>query len=230
MRISKFLQEYRTEDVFSALTEYFGYVIDATKEAQNCIRALQSDKSSDEINRDVLSHVNNVIEYKKEADVLIRNEVTKLSGSKFSPENRAALLELMFSGGEIIDSIETLVFTLKMGMMADINYKDVKSTVISGMIRMFEKLEREMVYIKDAVTRFMDEPDDASGKCNLASDMEKEVDMVYSYTMTELLKSSKNSNPSRFYLFKEMINYIEITSNRIEDVGNKIRILIAEYS
>ncbi|RLF49216.1 MAG: hypothetical protein DRN20_02730 [Thermoplasmata archaeon] len=223
MRLARALRIYREEDVYSALSKHIGLTKQGIMLVEKCVKSLREGNV-----RDIEEGAKSIFSIKKEADSLMRSEVKKLSASRFSPENRADLLELMLAAEKIIDEVETVAYTMRMIVGSNVSLGEISADVKDGTLRMAERIEEEISLLERALLILADDPVQAVEICNKAADIENIVDELYFDTMVKLMIEGKEYNPVRFFLMRELILGIEEIADRGEDLADRIRIIIAE--
>ncbi len=223
MRLARAMRIYREEQVYSALRTHAASTIKAVELIDRAVDMIIKNEKDN-----LVRCMDDIFRLKKEADLFMRGEVRKLSSSKFSPENRADLLEMMLAAEKIIAEVETLAYTIKMLSLADIDVGGLPESVERGMKKMSEKIVEETRLLEKALLKVADDPDQAAELCNAAADIENIVDDLYFDTMVELMKEGKSYNPARFFLIRELVLGLEEVADRGEDLADRVRIIIAE--
>ena len=217
------MKVYREEEVYSALSRHASAISEGVEIVREAIDMIVSGDAVQ-----VAKKMERVFSLKREADLVIRAEVKKLSGSRFSPENRADLLELMVASEKIISAVETVAYTLSMLSAGEIDVSSLPESIERGMQEMAKSIAMEIGLLKKALLTLAEDPLQVTEICNGAADMENQVDHLYYETMVALMKEGKTYNPSKFFLIREIILGLEDIADRGEDLADKIRIILAE--
>lgn len=163
-----------------------------------------------------------VFEAEREADVIKRSIITELSKGTIHPIDREELIRLVLSSDDIATyskaSARRLIIILDLGF-------EIPSETLSIIEKMAEKNSIASKYISSAISALIKNTKEALKIADEIERVEEEVDDIRMLALRSILKkcSAPESNVSLCLLVKDVIDSIENSVDRCEDVADVIR-------
>jgi predicted phosphate transport protein (TIGR00153 family) len=168
--------------------------------------------------QEVLTDFNNVDRLEGEADEIKRRAIKEMSEGFIHPIDREELMRLILVGDDIAAYLKA---ASRRATMIDTNKLD--PAVKEYALRISEKVAKATSLLKNAIEELVSNPKRSLELADEVERIEEEVDDLRDDALREVMKFCDRSSISACIVSKEIIDSLENSSDRCEDVADVIR-------
>lgn len=201
------------KEILDKAINHMSKISDVAEATKELLEALN--KGSKEAVMEAFGKVN-VLE--READDIKREAFKELSEGFIHPVDREELIRLILTGDDIAAYAKA---ASRRATMADPEALDpeVKELALVMITKIIEATE----LLKEAITLMSREPKKALELADKIERIEEEVDEVRAEALAKVFRFCDRANPSACLISKEIIDALENSSDKCEDVADVVR-------
>ncbi len=174
--------------------------------------------------RDEFNYVDNI---EKEADTIKRRLIEDLSKGGFHPIDREDLMKLILSSDDIAAYIKASA--RKLFLLLDMNYS-IPNEILDHMTKLSENILKANKILIDAVKELTRSIDKAITLSHLVEEIEEKIDDMRIDTFKTLFIICRERIDIKCILLKEIIDDLEMASDKCEDVSDIIRTIAVSHT
>jgi len=170
------------------------------------------------------SSVDNI---EKEADVIKRKLIEELSRGSFHPLDREDLLRLVLSSDDIAAYIKASA--RKLLLLMDMGY-ELSVEIVQHMRSISENIVKAVKILIDAVKQLTKSLEKAITLSHLVEEIEEKIDDMRIEALKSIFRLCEKEFTGTCMMLKEIIDDLELASDRCEDVSDIIRSIAVSHS
>ncbi len=163
----------------------------------------------------------------KEADRVKRKLIEDLSRGSFHPIDREDLMRLILSGDDIAAYIKASA--RKLLLLIELGYS-VPDEILQDMEIISENIVKATEILLNAVRELTKSIEKAITLTHLVEEIEEKIDDLRINTFKKLFKLYRVKDIGECMLLKEIIDDLEMASDKCEDVGDIIRTIAVSHT
>ncbi len=159
-----------------------------------------------------------VFKYEKEADEVKRRILSELSRETFHPIDREELIRLVLTSDDVAAYAKG--WSRRLSLIEPTNIPE--STLIK-LREMAENVHKSTLLMKNAAEKLLSNPKEVLNISNEIERLEEETDDIRHEVFKEILKYCEESKVSQCLMLKEVMDSIENSADKCEDVADTLR-------
>lgn len=163
----------------------------------------------------------------KEADRVKRGLIEDLSRGSFHPIDREDLLRLVLASDDIAAYVKASA--RKLLLLLELKYS-ISDEVLEHIITISNNVLRAVEILIDAVKELTRSIEKAITMSHLVEEIEEKIDDLRLDALKTLLVISRNMFRTEYMLLKEIIDDLEMASDKCEDVSDIIRTIAVSHT
>ncbi|OYT37396.1 MAG: phosphate transport regulator [Desulfurococcales archaeon ex4484_58] len=163
----------------------------------------------------------------EEADRIKRDLIEELSRGTIHPMDREDLLRLILGNDDIAAYAKASARRLK--LMIELKY-ELPDTLISVIKNIIENIKRSVEHIKDSINYLISDPCEAIKLSHVIEELEERVDDLRMEALRYIYKLCNEKEACNCLLYKELIDDLEMTADKCEDVSDIIRSIAISHT
>lgn len=170
---------------------------------------------------------NTVDTVEKEADSIKRRIIDELSKGTFHPLDREDLLRLVLASDDIAAYAKAAA--RKLQLLVDLGHK-LPVELLDDMRSMAEQIDKAVNILIDSVRELTKSIEKAITLSHMVEEIEERIDDMRIDTFKKLFKICGEKYNGMCALLKEIIDDLEMASDKCEDVGDIVRSIAVSHS
>ncbi len=159
-----------------------------------------------------------VFKYEKEADDIKRKILSELSSEFFHPIDREDLIRLVLTSDDVAAYAKAWSRRLTL-----LNVGNVPQEILNKLFVMASKVHEATLLMKKAAEKLMLDPREVLELANKIEVLEEEVDDIRHEVFKDILNFCEQSKISQCLMVKEVMDSIENSADKCEDVADVLR-------
>lgn len=169
---------------------------------------------------DVASSFSRIFKAEREADEIKRDLIYDLSKATLLPLDRDYIMRLTLRLDDVADYSKAAARRLLMAVRMGVN---LDKEIVSGLLNIASKLREAMVLINRAFKELAESPQKALSTADAIERIEEEVDDLRTSLLEQVFLKCDEMGPKWCTIVKEIIDEIENSVDRCENVADMIR-------
>jgi len=212
----------REREVLLKSIEHLSKIRDVTLHFNNML-----DKIKENDTTGIQEEFNYVDNIEKEADTVKRKLIEDLSKGSFHPIDREDLMRLILSSDDIAAYVKASA--RKLLLLLDMNYR-IPGELLQHMKNMAENVLKAVEILIDAVKELTKSIEKAITLSHLVEEIEEKIDDMRIDTLKTLFMIYGREFRTECMLLKEIIDDLEMASDKCEDVSDIIRTIAVSHT
>ncbi len=212
----------REREVLLKSIEHLSKIRDVTLHFNNMLDKIKENDLSKV--RGEFNYVDNI---EKEADTVKRKLIEDLSKGSFHPIDREDLMRLILSSDDIAAYVKASA--RKLLLLLDMNYR-IPGELLQHMKNMAENVLKAVEILIDAVKELTKSIEKAITLSHLVEEIEEKIDDMRIDTLKTLFMIYGREFRAECMLLKEIIDDLEMASDKCEDVSDIIRTIAVSHT
>ncbi|MFN3268562.1 MAG: DUF47 domain-containing protein [Zestosphaera sp.] len=159
-----------------------------------------------------------VFKYEKEADDVKRKILTELSREIFHPIDREELVRLVLTSDDVAAYAKGWGRRLSL-----IDPTNLPENTLTKLRKMAENVHKSTLLMKNAAEKLLINPKEVLNISNEIERLEEETDDIIHEVFKEILNYCEESKISQCLMLKEVMDSIENSADKCEDVADVLR-------
>ncbi len=159
-----------------------------------------------------------VFRYEREADEIKRRILSELSREIFHPIDREELVRLVLTSDDVAAYAKS--WSRRLSLIEPTNLPE---SILAKLYEMAENVHKSTLLIKNAAEKLLVSPREVLNISNEIERLEEETDDVRHEVFKEILNYCEKSKISQCLMLKEVMDSIENSADKCEDVADTLR-------
>ncbi|MGB9729148.1 MAG: DUF47 domain-containing protein [Thermoprotei archaeon] len=203
----------RHGEVIQYYIQHVDRIINVTDHAKKIIEAfIQNNKKG------VENEWSEVFKYEKEADDIKRKILSELSSEFFHPIDREDLIRLVLTSDDV--AAYAKAWSRRLALL---NIGNVPQEILNKLFVMASKVHEATLLMKKAAEKLILNPREVLELANKIEILEEEVDDIRHEVFKDILNFCEQSKISQCLMVKEVMDSIENSADKCEDVADVLR-------
>jgi predicted phosphate transport protein (TIGR00153 family) len=203
----------RHEEVIQYYIQHVDKIIKVTEHAKKIIEAfMQNDRKSAE------NEWSEVFRYEKEADDIKRQILSELSREIFHPIDREDIIRLVLTSDDIAAYAKAWSRRLIL-----LSIGSIPQDILNKLFVMASKVHEATLIMRGASEKLMSNPKEVLELANKIEALEEEVDDIRHEVFKDILNFCEQTKISQCLMAKEVMDSIENSADKCEDVADVLR-------
>lgn len=213
MTLWSWISRRRQWDVIRFYTEHVDKIIEVVNHAKKMIE-LSIVKDLEGIKNEWYE----VFKYEKEADEVKRKILSELSREIFHPIDREELVRLVLTSDDVAAYAKG--WSRRLSLIEPTNLPE---NILTKLREMAENVYKSTLLMKNAAEKLLINPKEVLTISNEIEKLEEETDDIRHEVFKDILKYCEESKISQCIMLKEVMDSIENSADKCEDVADTLR-------